>query len=73
MDCFFVAGVIDFAFDILSISITFCIWLIVNCYLLIVILGLVAQLARARHSHCRGQGFDSPRVHQSHVKNYLLF
>ena len=30
--------------------------------------GPVAQLARARHSHCRGQGFESPRVHQSRKK-----
>lgn len=32
---------------------------------MIILRGAVAQLARALHSHCRGQGFKSPQLHQS--------
>src|SRR3954471_5050768 len=35
--------------------------------------GDVAQLARARHSHCRGPGFDSPHLHQIGYNRVFLY
>ena len=38
----------------------------------LVLSGVLAQLARALHSHCRGRRFDSAILHQKYIKTDAL-